>query len=403
MKHVHPDRRDVLRGAAAGAAGFLGAGLAAHPVLASARRRDDAESVLVLVQLGGGNDGLSMLVPYADDAYARSRAATRIESERVLRLDDRAGLHPNLPGLKARFDAGELAVVPGCGYPRPNRSHFKSMEIWQAADHRGRAAGAGWIGRLCDVAFRESHPARLVHVGGTTPFSLYSARHGTASFVVPEGYRWVENEDSLASYDDAVGGASTKNDRLAFLRGVLTDARESSRAVRAAAASYRPTVRYPEDAFAYDLRAAAAVIHGGLGTRVVSTTLTGFDTHSGQRATHDELMRRLDIGLSAFLADLSSSSIGKNTVVLAFSEFGRRVAENGSRGTDHGTAGPMLVAGARVKGGLHGKHPSLTELDAGDLVHTTDFRSVYGAAIEGCFGVRASDVLGAEYPRLALL
>ena len=400
MQHKHLDRRDLLRIAAAGA---VGAGVAALPGLASARARDDAESVLVLVQLGGGNDGLSMVVPYADDAYGRSRAATRIEPERVLRLDDHVGLNPSMKGLKARFDAGELAVVQGCGYPRPNRSHFKSMEIWQAADHRGRAAGEGWVGRLCDVAFPESHPARLVHVGGTTPFSLYSSRHGAASFVVPEGYRWVENEDSLASYDDTVGRVATKNDRLAFLRGVLTDARESSHAVRAAAASYRPSVRYPDDAFAYDLMAAAAVIHGGLGTRVVSTTLTGFDTHSGQRARHDELMRRLDAGLSAFLADLSASAIGRNTVVLAFSEFGRRVAENGSKGTDHGTAGPMLVAGARVKGGLHGKHPSLTELDAGDLVFTTDFRSVYGAVIAGCFGADPAEVLGAEHPRLALV
>ena len=183
----------------------------------------------------------------------------------------------------------------------------------------------------------------------------------------------------------------------------MSDARDSSRAVRDAAANYRPSVRYPDDAFAFDLMAAAAVIHGGFGTRVVSTSLTGFDTHSGQRGTHDELMRRLDEGLSAFLADLSSSELGRDVVVLAFSEFGRRVAENGSAGTDHGTAGPMLVAGAGVKGGLFGEHPSLTELDKGDLTHTTDFRSVYGAMVEGCFGVRASDVLGAEYPRLALV
>jgi len=391
------DRRNLLRAAA---------GAAALPLLPSLGRASrvakDPGRVLVLVQLGGGNDGLSMVVPHGDDAYHAARKATRIGADEVLKLDDRVGLNPNLKGLRSRFDDGELAIVQGCGYPRPNRSHFKSMEIWHAADHRGRAAGEGWIGRAFDAAFAESRAGRLVHVGGTTPFSLYSPLHGAASFLVPEGYRWVEGEDALASYGRKVDGKDA-SDRLKFLRGVMSDARDSSRAVRDAAANYRPSVRYPDDAFAFDLMAAAAVIHGGFGTRVVSTSLTGFDTHSGQRGTHDELMRRLDEGLSAFLADLSSSELGRDVVVLAFSEFGRRVAENGSAGTDHGTAGPMLVAGAGVKGGLFGEHPSLTELDKGDLIHTTDFRSVYGAMVEGCFGVRASDVLGAEYPRLALI
>ena len=400
MQHRAPNRRDVLRGGAAAAA------LAALGRAAAGGERALAGPTLILVQLTGGNDGLSTVVPYADDVYGRSRAATRIAPSEVLRIDDHVGLHPELKGLRALYDAGELAVVQGCGYPAPSRSHFKALEIWHAADPRGRAAGDGWIGRACDAAFgAQADPCRVVHVGSTPPYSLHSARHGAASFVVPEGYRFVDTEEAVAAYDAATtaAGAPAAPDRLAFLRGVLHDARASSGAVRAAAARYKPSTPYPDDPFALDLMAAAALVHGDVGARVISLELRGFDTHSGQRATHDNLMQRLDQGLAAFLRDLKAGAAGRAALVLAFSEFGRRVRENGSRGTDHGAAGPMFLAGPRVKGGLHGRLPSLSELDEGDLVHTTDFRSVYAAAIEACFGVKASAVLGADVRALELV
>ncbi|MEM7306812.1 MAG: DUF1501 domain-containing protein [Planctomycetota bacterium] len=396
------DRRQALRAAAAfGALGSMAGRpwalggprlLAADP---DAEREGDG-AVLVLVQLSGGNDGLSTVVPYADDAYHAARSTTRIDQDEVLPLDDYVGLHPALGGLRGLYDEGRIAIVQGCGYPRPNRSHFKSMEIWHSADLRGRAAGQGWVGRLCTAAFGDrTEASRLVHIGGTVPFSLYSPVHGASSFVVPEGYRWIGKEDEVAGYDADERRKPSGKSRLDFLRGVLSDARESSKAIRTAAASYRPKVDYPDDSFGLDLRAAAALVRGDVGARVLSVELRGFDTHSSQRSPHNTLMRRLDHGLSAFLRDLGSGEETRDVVVLAFSEFGRRVQENGSRGTDHGAAGPMFVAGTRVRGGLHGAHPSLVELEGGDLVHTTDFRAVYGAAIEACFGVRTADVLGA--------
>ncbi len=354
---------------------------------------------LVLVQLSGGNDGLSTLIPIADDAYHAARRATR--HREVLALDEYRGLHPGLVGLHARYHDGGLAIVQGVGYPRPNRSHFKSFEIWHTADERGRAVGAGWIGRLCEAAFTAPHPNRVVHVGPRMPYALFSSRHPAAAFTTPAGYRWVRNEDELAALerDDA-----TANEALALLRERMREARVSSAALRRAVLGYRTPIDYPDEPFAEALRSAAALLDGDVGVRVLSVELGGFDTHNDQRSSHDRLMATLDAGLGAFLGDLERSAAGRAAVVVVFSEFGRRVRENGSRGTDHGTAGPLLVAGGRVRGGLFGEHPSLTELDDGeDLIHTTDFRSVYQAVLEACFEVDAARVLGRRHPPLALI
>ncbi len=389
------DRRSLLRGFAglSGAAFFGGARVAWSAPLGLEREPRH----LVLLQLAGGNDGLSTVVPWADDAYGRARASTRLDEKEVLALDDYRGLHPALVRLREEHAEGRLAIVEGVGYPRPNRSHFKSFEIWHTADPRGRAAGDGWVGRLT-AALDGSAPdaLRTVHVGAQPPYSLQSATHPAASFGVPESYRWFENERDVAAA--SVEPAREPRSTLDALRGVLASARASSERVRAAAASYEPRVEYPDEPLARALRVAASLLAEDAGTRVVSVELGGFDTHVGQRARHDACMAELDASLGAFLADLRGTDAGKRTIVVAFSEFGRRVAENGSEGTDHGTAGPLLVAGEPVRGGLYGKHPSLSELDEGDLVHTTDFRSVYATVAERWFGVEHERVLGARYP-----
>ncbi len=361
-------------------------------------RSRDAGRTLVLVQLSGGNDGLSTLVPRDDDGYGRARSATRIEARELLSLDPRVGLHPGLARLHERFQRGELAIVEGVGYPGASRSHFRALDVWHAADPRGRLAGEGWVARTCRAAFGEERGVhRVVHIGARPPFSLHSSSQPPVAFTAPETYAWFGQWRDLEQLEQ--GPAQEPGSTLEFVHGMLRDARESSAAIRAAVARHEPAQAYPSSAFARDLRAGAALIQAELGVRVLSLELGGFDTHSDQRARHDRLMRELDQGLGAFLADLSASEAGREALVLCFSEFGRRVAENGSRGTDHGAAAPMLVLGARVRGGLHGAPPSLEDLVDGDLVHTTDFRSVYGAAIEHCFGVQHERVLGARFPR----
>jgi uncharacterized protein (DUF1501 family) len=391
------DRRHVLMGGL-GLWGGLGLGLP------GCLRREDPRT-LVLVQLSGGNDGLSTVIPFQDDDYHRARPTLGHDAASVLQIDDTRGLHPELELLRARYDEGGLAIVEGVGYPRPNRSHFASLEIWHTADLRGRLAGEGWIGRLCEAAYGEdSHPNRVVHVGKTPPYSLFSTRHPAASFSAPYGYRRLKNGaalkelESLEAVDE--GKQKAPGGSLAFLRARMSAARESSGRIRAAAAGYRTPVEYPSDPFADELRTVAALLNGNLGARVMSVELDGFDTHDDQRVRHDALMRRLDSSLGAFLEDLDRSEVGRAALVVVLTEFGRRVAENGSGGTDHGCAGLMFVAGASVKGGLYGQAPSLTRLDEGDLIFTTDFRSVYGTVIESQFDVAHADVLGSEYPRL---
>jgi len=399
------DRRRFLR-LGAGTAGAFGFGLPCLGAQAAGRKGDRGEGdpggTLVLIQLSGGNDGLSTVVPFGEDGYHRVRSTTRLEEKDVLRLDERRGLHPALGKLREQFDRGALAIVEGVGYPRPNRSHFKSMEIWHAADPRGRRVGTGWVGRLVEQAFPMHDPLRVIHVGATAPFSLASEEAPPLAFVSPAAYRRIGFEDEAGGYPMPAAGEPTGG-ALDHVRRVLAEAEASSARLREAVASYEPRVEYPDQPFAAGLRTIAAILEAGVGARVLSIELSGFDTHNDQRRRHDRQMEQLDAALGPFLLDLEESAAGRSALVCAFSEFGRRVAENGSRGTDHGTAAPLFVAGTRVVGGFHGESPSLDELDEGDLIHTTDFRSVYATLIEDLFGLPAERVLGKPWPRLGFV
>ena len=267
----------------------------------------------------------------------------------------------------------------------------------------GRLAAARWV--------EDPRPDRVVHFGGKAPYSLFSREQPPAALASPTGYRWFGDEEAYAR-----GGAAIcehemerdprhvgRDDALQRLRATLDDARESSGRIRRAAATYRTGVEYPKTRLSAELRDVAALVNARSGTQIFSVADKGYDTHSKQRQAHDRKMQDLGDALGAFLNDLDRSEAGRETVVLVFSEFGRRVAENGSSGHDHGKAGPMFILGHSVKGGLYGAHPSLTELDAGDLAFTTDFRSVYATLISGLFGVDSAGVLGAEYPLLPLI
>ncbi|MFT4542205.1 MAG: hypothetical protein ACI835_004672 [Planctomycetota bacterium] len=418
-------RRSLL----AGAALLLGM---QSPLLASAlqeskrrkRRGRKKKRSLVVLQLSGGNDGLSTVVPYADDAYAEARDATRFSRKHVLRIDDYRGFHPELKQIRSLYDQGKVALVEGVGYPDSPRSHFKSLEIWHSAHSAGRAAGDGWLGKLAAELRGTRQESNLcVHVGGAAPYSLHSSVSPAIAFESPSEFRWFGDERERAAYGGAglraqSGGSADmkgkeaededkpagngRDEMLKKLRGVLDGAQDSSARIRAAANAYRPSVSYPEAALGARLHDIAALIHSDFGARIYSATLSGFDTHSDQRGRHSELMQGLDESLGAFVTDLQHSEAGRDTLVLVYSEFGRRVVENGSAGTDHGKAGPMFLLGDRVSGGLHGQHPSLADLDEGDLRHTTDFRSVFGSVIDRWFGCDPEAVLGASYPQLDL-
>lgn len=378
-------------------------GSLALPALTLRPAPEDSRPALLLIQLTGGNDGLNTLVPWSDPDYYRARPLTAIPEAEVLRLDDAHGLHPGLENLRRRYEDGQVAIVRAAGYERPVRSHFKSLDIWHTADRAGRAAGDGWITRLGRELFPDEAPVDLVvNIGTSTPYSVRSADRPPISFEEPRTF-------------DRIGGAATKRAvrrasrdleeeragtlrarSLARLRRVTRDADRVSQAVRDAIHDYEPAVRYAADDFALALANVAALVEAGTGTRVFSVALSGFDTHVALRRRHDRLMARFDRALGAFLRDLERQELADRVVTMVYSEFGRRLDENASEGTDHGTAGPMFVIGGDVRGGLHGDAPSLRELDsAGDIAHTTDFRSVYAEVLRRCFECDPRRVLAA--------
>lgn len=364
-----PSRRDLLRGGAAAGGGILFLGLGSASVRVWPRplgsEEEEDGNVLVVLELAGGNDGLSTVVPYGDDAYLRARRRLSIPPGDVLKLDEYRGLNSLLSGLKRHYDAGRMAVVEGAGYPGQSRSHFASSDVWHTADVRGRLLGHGWLGRTLEVLRgRDGHPGRGVYLGGEPPFSLRSAGD-----VAPRC---------------AAAGAS-------------------SGAVRAAAEAYTPRTAYPCTPLGDALRSVAALIQQRVGARILCARLPGFDTHVRQAERLPPLLAQWNDALSAFLDDVAGTPRGDRTLVLVHSEFGRRVAENASLGTDHGAAGPLFLFGTGVRGGLHGQHPSLVELDAGDLCFTTDFRSVFATLLKGWFEVEPKLVLAEPQPTLQLL
>lgn len=413
------DRRSFLGHGMAGLGLFS---LGRLPLLGMERRRDDApDRILVVLQLSGGNDGLSTVVPFDDDAYGRARNQTRLAKKDLLLLDDRFGLHSGLAPLHELWQQGQVAVVHGTGYPEPNRSHFKSMDIWHAANARGRSAGHGWLGRLADLGFADStDPNLVVHVGSKLPFSVHAAVHRPVAFTTPQAYRWIGAEREVEALEraapicehepgmmaePATPAASPHRGRdlaLARLRRVLHEAQDSSEKVRGSVAGFRPKARWPQNKTAASLATVAAMISGGLGTRVYSVAMGGYDTHTNQRNRHNNQMRQLGQSLGAFHQELAARGFADKVTTLVFSEFGRRVAENGNGGTDHGVAGPMFLVGKPVKGGFHGRHPSLVTLDKGDLIHTTDFRRVYGSVIDQWMQRDHRSVLGGSWQPLDL-
>ncbi|MDR7420508.1 MAG: DUF1501 domain-containing protein [Armatimonadota bacterium] len=368
------------------------------------------ENVLVVVQMGGGNDGLNTVVPFTDDAYYRARPRLAIPRHDVIRAHGDLGFHPRMAKLKEMFDRGTVAVIQGVGYPNPNRSHFKSMEIWHTADPEGRTLRVGWIGRYfdskCPVC---EQPTVGVNVGPTMPLAMRSESGQGVTLDNPEAFQWMPSLDGIGAREEREifkmihAPAPNEPGTIDFLRHTAMNAVLSSERVRDAMRQYRGGINYPNTRFASSMRLIAQMIAGKLPTKVYYAHMTGFDTHAGQQGVHDTLLEQLSTGVEAFYRDLEAQGNADRVLVIAFSEFGRRVAENGSNGTDHGTAAPMFVFGKRIRPGFHGRQPSLTDLHDGDLRHHIDFRSVYATVLEGWLGAEPAKILGADFERVPFL
>ena len=409
MSHLH--RRDFLRHASIGfTLGAMGGLRAAIPAF-SQWSQSNERSLLVL-QLSGGNDGLSTVVPYADPIYQKVRSRTRISESEVHRISDHLGFHPNLGGLFRLYNEGMVTVLPSVGYDQPDRSHFKSLEIWHAADPRGKARGSGWLGRLCEQRWPdEQNPALSIHVGPRPTYALQSLKHPPLSFTAPESYKWVglprESEALKSAAPICEHGSPSMEENppengrdraLRQLRETLAEATASSVDVRHAARDFAPKVVWPSTPLAANLATVCALASSSIGTRIYSVEMGGFDTHNNQRARHDQLMTQLDGALTAFQGELAARGLADQMTVLVFSEFGRRVQENGSAGTDHGAAGPVFLLGKNLKGGVLGGPQDLAKLHRGDLIHNTDFREIYGSLAAHWLKADAKIVSGAHAP-----
>lgn len=370
------------------------------------------DHILVVVQMGGGNDGLNTVIPFSNDAYYRARPNLAVPAKDVIRVTDELGLHPGLAKAKDLYDKGAMAVIQGVGYPNPSRSHFKSMEIWHTADPEGRVVRYGWIGRYfdskCPVC---EQPAVGVNVGPAMPLAMVADSGMGVSLETPEAFQWMPTFNGLGAKEElelfkllnASAPGVNEPGTIDFLRHTAMNAYVASEQVRGATSGYKGTVDYPNNRFASSMRLIAQMIAGKLPTKVYYAHITGFDTHAAQRGAHENLLQQLAEGVAAFYKDLEAQGNADRVLVLAFSEFGRRVAENGSGGTDHGTAAPMFLFGKPLKGGLYGQHPSLTDLVEGDLKHVIDFRSVYATVLDKWLGADPAKILGYDFERVPFI
>jgi len=359
------------------------------------------ERVLVVVQLSGGNDGLNTVVPFADEVYRRRRPSLALDAGQLLKIDETTGLHPSLKGMVKLLESQQLAIVQGVGYPNPNRSHFESMDIWHTAHAQTKERKAGWLGRAMDshqVALARSADPPSLHLGEESqPLALAARDVPSPSIRSLAQFRLETGGDDRqrAAIEGAIGAPrSTASELLKFVQTRSTSALEVSRRIEASSQVYRTEVNYPPTPLANKLKQIAQLIDAGLTTRVYYVALDGFDTHSDQAAAHAGLLEQLGGALAAFAEDLAAHAQLERVMTVVFSEFGRRVEENASRGTDHGAAAPVFLVGSRVQSGLIGKHPRLDQLQDGDLKFHTDFRAIYAALLEKWLGWPAAPILG---------
>jgi uncharacterized protein (DUF1501 family) len=363
------------------------------------------ETILVILEMSGGNDGLNTVIPYADDLYHKARPTLRQTGKEVVRLNDHVGLHAGMKGFQPLWERGHLAVVQGVGYPNPNRSHFESMDIWQSADPKGNTR-TGWLGRAALETENRSGGVPILHLGASDqPLAVRGAPGGGAvtvnqekSFRLELGGKGERKKARRRLLEDLAvpSGRGKEDDVVSFVRRrqvqTLTAVEQLRELLEGPLGTPAAGSR-----LAQKLQLIAGLIAKGFGTRLFYLNLGGFDTHYAQSQPHQNLVADLADSVAGFFATLKARGHDRRVRLMTFSEFGRRVHENGSRGTDHGAASCLFVAGPSVKGGVVAKHPSLSDLDSGDLKFHTDFRRIYATLLDDWLACDSKAVLGERW------
>ena len=365
------------------------------------------DNILVVIQMSGGNDGLNTVIPYTDDQYYKYRPVIGIKDQR-LKLNDHLMLNPQMAAWKELFDAGQLAIVNGCGYPKPNRSHFESMAIWHTASPQ-RTETVGWLGHYIDHCMRGTDsPLKACNIGSELPQALVTEGAPVPSIQSIEDFRFKLDRNSQfdAKMEDQiireVNAVRNDSPALEYLSRQATNAIIETDNIRKVAQGYKADANYPRG-LGEQLRTIAQLISGNFGTRVFYANTGGYDTHANQTNTHGQTLQGVGQAIAAFYKDLTAKGLQDKVTTMCFSEFGRRVQQNSSNGTDHGAAGPMFLVGGAIKGGIYGDYPSLAELDGGDLKYTVDFRRVYATMLDKWLAADSAKVLGAKFDLLNVL
>lgn len=368
-----------------------------HQLSQTTRPKSD-ENILVVVEMNGGNDGINTLVPFRDDVYPRCRPTLKVQQDRLLGLSDEMGFHPAMRASKELFDDGELCVINGVGYPNPTRSHFESLEIWhRGIRKKGRESGAGWLGNALDISRSKDRVQMDGYFIGDQAVSqaLVSRRAQIAALARFSDLKLNENIRLNEQQKTDVGDISS------FVQRQLTNAYATSSQLTDVPDT--STGGFPSSQLGQQMRLISQLIKGGSGARVYYTVQRGYDTHSIQANRHSELLSELSNATQSLVNELKKSELAERVIVLAFSEFGRRVNENASFGTDHGTAGPVFLAGSRINAGLIGKTTSLSDLVDGDLRTQFDFRQIYATLLDRWLKIDSEKVLDEKFEHLDLI
>lgn len=356
---------------------------------------------LVVVQLSGGNDGLNTVVPYRNDLYYQLRPVIAINQREVLKVGDSLGLNPALEGIRKLFDNGDATIINSVGYPNPDRSHFRSMDIWQTASASDEYLSHGWLGKYLDQSCIDCQAYQAIEVDDALSLALKGANRKALSLKDPAKlYRATRG-----LYKKQLDEVKHQNEHsnLGYLYKTMAETIESAEYVFEQSKVYKTGQSYPNNAFGRDLKLVAQLINSGIDTEIFYVSLNGFDTHANQNGRQNNLLKNYDAAISAFVKDLKSQGNWTDTLVMTFSEFGRRVAQNASRGTDHGTANNlMLFGGSLKKPGFYNQAPDLSNLDSGDLIYQVDFRNVYASVLNDWLSTDSTRVLGSRFDSLDL-
>jgi uncharacterized protein (DUF1501 family) len=366
----------------------------------AARSSLDAEKILVVIQLSGGNDGLNTIVPYRDEDYRKARPTLGIGANDVLKLGDDIGVHPAMKDTMSLIESGCFSIVHGVGYPTPNRSHFESMDIWHSCQRKENRTDSGWLGRIFEKEFLDQSDSAGLHLGAESlPLALVGRGVQVPSIREVEQMKFKSSsvEQSMEEMNHEAAKEDNSGDLIGFLSASTDIAVRASQRISGALANSSDDSEFPESQLAEKLQVISRLILAGLKTRVYYVTLDGFDTHANQLAAHQGLLRQWSEALAAFHKRLERAGESERVLVMTFSEFGRRLKENASEGTDHGAAAPMFLSGPKLPQLQVGSIPSLVDLDDGDLKHHTDFRQVYASVIENWLGQSSEYALAGKH------